>query len=237
MAVKTLTINGVPVSADEEESILQAATDAGIEIPTLCHLEGLGEVAACRVCLVEIAGSPKLFPACSTKVAEGMEVQTNTERLQKYRKMIVELLFAERNHVCAVCVSNGHCELQDLASDLDVTHVRFPYKFPNVSVDASHPWFVLDQNRCVLCVRCVRVCDEVEGAHVWDVMGRGVGSRVITDLNQPWGESEYCTSCGKCVNVCPTGALSIKGKAVGEMEKRRDFLPYLIRNRKEQSHE
>jgi len=234
MAVKTLTINGVPVSADEEESILQAATDAGIEIPTLCHLEGLGEVAACRVCLVEIAGSPKLFPACSTRIAEGMEVQTDTERLRKYRKMIVELLFAERNHVCAVCVTNGHCELQDLAGDLGVMNVRFPYKFPNVSVDASHAWFVLDHNRCVLCTRCVRVCDEIEGAHVWDVMGRGAGSRVITDLNQPWGESETCTSCGKCVNVCPTGALSVKGKAVAEMVKRRDFLPYLVRNRKEQ---
>ncbi|HEY8902055.1 MAG TPA: bidirectional hydrogenase complex protein HoxU [Chthoniobacterales bacterium] len=234
MAVKTLTINGVPVSADEEESILQAATDAGIEIPTLCHLEGLGEVAACRVCLVEIAGSPKLFPACSTRIAEGMEVQTDTERLRKYRKMIVELLFAERNHVCAVCVTNGHSELQDLAGDLGVMNVRFPYKFPNVSVDASHAWFVLDHNRCVLCTRCVRVCDEIEGAHVWDVMGRGAGSRVITDLNQPWGESETCTSCGKCVNVCPTGALSVKGKAVAEMVKRRDFLPYLVRNRKEQ---
>jgi bidirectional [NiFe] hydrogenase diaphorase subunit len=233
MAVKTLTIDGTPVSADEEQSILDAATDAGIRIPTLCHLDGLGEVAACRVCLVEIAGSPKLQPACSTKVAEGMEIQTNTERLRNYRRMIVELLFAERNHVCSVCVVNGHCELQDLAGELGVMHVRFPYEYPNVAVDASHELFVLDHNRCILCTRCVRVCDEIEGAHTWDVMGRGANSRVITDLNQPWGESETCTSCGKCVNVCPTGALAAKGKPVAGMAKRRDFLPYLVRNRKE----
>lgn len=233
MAVKTLTIDGNPVSADEEQSILDAATDAGIRIPTLCHLDGLGEVAACRVCLVEIAGSAKLQPACSTKVAEGMEIHTNTERLRNYRRMIVELLFAERNHVCSVCVANGHCELQDLAGELGVMHVRFPYEYPNVAVDASHELFVLDHNRCILCTRCVRVCDEIEGAHTWDVMGRGANSRVITDLNQPWGESETCTSCGKCVNVCPTGALAAKGKPVAGMAKRRDFLPYLVRNRKE----
>ena len=115
-----------------------------------------------------------------------------------------------------------------------MTHVRYPYLFPEVAVDASHDRFILDHNRCILCTRCVRVCDEIEGAHTWDVMGRGTHSRVITDMNQPWGDSETCTSCGKCVQACPTGALSGKGKAVAEMEKRRDFLPFLTRMREEQ---
>ncbi|MCE0521809.1 MAG: bidirectional hydrogenase complex protein HoxU [Methylacidiphilales bacterium] len=233
MAVKTLTIDDKPVSADENETILQAASDAGIKIPTLCHLEGLSDVGACRLCLTEVAGSNKLLPACVTKVAEGMEVKTNSERLRKYRLMILELLFAERNHICAVCVANRHCDLQNLAAAHGMTHVRFPYQYPNVPVDASHDWFVMDHNRCILCTRCVRVCDEIEGAHTWDVMGRGANSRVITDLNQPWGESETCTSCSKCVQVCPTGALSSKGKSVAEMEKRRDFLPYLVQRREE----
>lgn len=233
MAVKTLTIDGRALGADEEQSLLDAASEAGIRIPTLCHLDGLGEVGACRLCLVEVAGSAKLFPACSTRVAEGMEVRTDTDRLRRYRRMIVELLFAERNHVCAVCVANGHCELQDLAGELGVQHIRFPYEFPDLAVDASHARFVLDHNRCVLCTRCVRVCDEIEGAHTWDVMGRGRWSRVITDLAQPWGESETCTSCGKCVQVCPTGALVAKDGPGALSGKRRDFLPYLVRNRKE----
>jgi bidirectional [NiFe] hydrogenase diaphorase subunit len=233
MAIKTLTIDSKPVSADEEETILQTATDAGIAIPTLCHLDGLSDVGACRLCLVEIKGVSKLLPACVTKVAEGMEIQTQSERLAKYRRMTLELLFAERNHVCSVCVANGHCDLQNAATEQGITHVRYPYLFPDVAVDASHDKFILDHNRCILCTRCVRVCDEIEGAHTWDVMGRGTQSRVITDMNQPWGASETCTSCGKCVQVCPTGALAGKGKAVAEMEKRRDFLPYLTRMREE----
>jgi len=233
MAVKTLTIDGQPITAEENETILQAATGAGIKIPTLCHLDGLSDVGACRLCLTEVTGSSKLLAACVTKVAEGMEVKTSTERIEKYRRMTLELLFAERNHVCAVCVANGHCELQNLAADHGMSHVRYPYQYPNVTVDATHELFVMDHNRCILCTRCVRVCDEVESAHTWDVMGRGTNSRVITDLNEPWGESDTCTSCGKCVQVCPTGALSGKGKSVAEMEKRRNFLPYLIQRREE----
>lgn len=227
MAVKTLTIDGKHVGAEESETILEAATDAGINIPTLCRLDGLSNVAACRLCLVEVAGTKRLLPSCATNVAEGIEVKTDTEKLRKYRGMILELLFAERNHVCSVCVSNGHCELQSHAQQQSVTHVRFPYLYPNASVDASHERFVIDHNRCILCTRCVRVCDEIEGAHTWDVMGRGTSSRVITDLNQPWGTSETCTGCGKCIQVCPTGALFEKGKSVAEMAKRREFLPYL----------
>jgi bidirectional [NiFe] hydrogenase diaphorase subunit len=156
-----------------------------------------------------------------------MEVTTQSEQLLTYRRQVLQLLFSERNHVCAVCVSNGHCDLQDLAAELGVTHTGVPYLNPQLPVDASHSYFVLDHNRCILCTRCVRVCAEVEGAHTWDVMGRGNDARIVADLNQPWGEAESCTSCGKCVQVCPTGALFEKGKSVAEMRKQREFLPYL----------
>jgi len=233
--IKTLKIDDRDVGARQDETILEAAADVGITIPTLCQLDGLSNVGACRLCLVEIKGSSRLYPACVTRVEEGMEVLINTERLANYRRMILELLFAERNHICAVCVSNGHCELQTLAQELGMTHVHFPYRYPHMVVDASHERFVIDHNRCVLCTRCVRVCDEVEGAHTWDIMGRGMDARVITDLSQPWGTSDTCTSCGKCVHVCPTGALFEKGKSVAEMLKKRQFLPYLKLMREERS--
>ena len=222
-----LRIDGRYITTSEDRTILQAARDNGIAIPTLCHLDGLSGVGACRLCLVEVKGISRLLPACTTRVEEGMVVATTSEKLLKYRRMILNLLFSERNHVCAVCVSNGHCEMQAMAQDLGITHVDFPYRYPRMTVDASHPRFVIDHNRCILCTRCVRVCEEIEGAHTWDIMSRGVGSRVVTDLAQPWGESETCTSCGKCVHVCPTGALFEKGRSVAEMAKRRQFLPYL----------
>src|SRR5437868_14496766 len=130
MAAKTLTINGTQVSVEETATILDAAADAGIKIPTLCHLEGVYDIGACRLCLVEVAGVPKLLPACTTIVREGMEIKTDSERLRKYRRMTLELLFAERNHVCAVRLSNGHCELQTLAYDHGMDHVRYEYQFP-----------------------------------------------------------------------------------------------------------
>jgi bidirectional [NiFe] hydrogenase diaphorase subunit len=162
-----------------------------------------------------------------TYAEEGMEVITNSERLLTYRRQVLDLLFSERNHVCAVCVSNGHCELQWMAEKLGISHVGVPYLYPTLAVDASHPYYTYDPNRCILCTRCVRVCDEIEGAHTWDVMGRGVECLVISDLNQPWGTAESCSRCGKCVQVCPTGALFSKSRAVAEMAKKRDFLPYL----------
>jgi bidirectional [NiFe] hydrogenase diaphorase subunit len=225
--VQTLKIDDQDVAGRGDQTILEVANEYDISIPTLCHLEGLSEVSACRLCVVELRGSTRLISACTTPVREGMDIITQSERLQHYRRMILEMLFAERNHVCSVCVSNGRCELQGLAQVLGMTHVRFPYQYPDLPVDASHDRFVVDHNRCVLCNRCVRVCDEIESAHTWDMMGRGIDSRVITDLNQPWGSSESCTSCGKCVHVCPTGALFEKGRSVAEMLKQRQFLPYL----------
>jgi bidirectional [NiFe] hydrogenase diaphorase subunit len=228
VSVKTLEIDGKMVTGLAGSTIFSVAWDNGIQIPRLCHVGGLSDVGACRLCLVEIEGQRKLQAACMTPVEEGMIVRTGTDRLKAHRKLIVELLFAERNHVCAVCVLNGGCELQDLAAELGIDHVRLRYQFPALGVDTSHERFGVDHNRCILCTRCVRICDEVEGAHTWDLSGRGAGSQVITDLGQPWGDSDTCTDCGKCVQVCPTGALFEKGKTVSEMRKSRGFLKYIV---------
>jgi bidirectional [NiFe] hydrogenase diaphorase subunit len=233
--VKTLRINGADISARADQTIFEAARENNIAIPTLCHLDGLSDIGACRMCLVEVAGTSRLFPSCVTRVEEGMQISTQTDRLQKYRRMTLELLFAERNHVCSVCVSNGACELQSLGQSHGLTHIEFPYRFPKQPVDASHELFTIDHNRCILCTRCVRVCAEIEGAHTWDVMGRGELSRVITDLDQPWGESESCTSCGKCVEVCPTGALFEKSAVGTGARKKPEFISYLNEMRDAQS--
>jgi bidirectional [NiFe] hydrogenase diaphorase subunit len=228
MSVKTLEIDGRMVTGLSGETIFSVAWEHGIHIPRLCHIGGISNVGACRLCMVEVEGQRKLQAACLTPVEEGMKVHTDTPKLQAHRKLMVELLLAERNHVCAVCVANGACELQDLAQSLGIDHVRLRYQFPSLPVDTSHERFGIDHNRCILCTRCVRVCDEVEGAHTWDVSGRGAGSHVITDLGEPWGKSDTCTSCGKCVQVCPTGALFDKGRTVAEMRKDRGFLKYIV---------
>jgi bidirectional [NiFe] hydrogenase diaphorase subunit len=231
MSVRTLSINGHAVAMATGTTLLAAAREVGVPIPTLCHLEGLSPVAACRLCLVEIEGSGKLQPACLTPVAEGMVVHTDTPRLQDYRRTVIEMLFTEANHVCAICVANGHCELQDRAVEVGMDHSRLPYRHPDRPVDLSHPLFGLDHNRCILCTRCVRVCDEVEGAHVWDVGWRGEHCRIIAGLNEPWGAVDACTDCGKCVQVCPTGALFDKADTTGEKHADPARLGALVRAR------
>ena len=217
--VRTFYLDGKPITARGDETILDVAQQNGVFIPTLCHFNGLPDVGSCRMCLVEVKGFPRPVPACATRISEGMQVTTQSELLTELRKTVLELLFAEGNHICAVCVSNGHCELQFLAQKLGLDHLSMSYRYPSRVVDSSHPRFNLDRNRCILCTRCVRVCEEVEHAKCWDVAGRGISAGVITDLNLGWGDTTFCTGCGKCVQVCPTGALSVKGNAVGEMVK------------------
>jgi len=227
----SVRIDGEYVNAYEGQSILEAARGNAKYIPALCYMEGLVAVGACRLCIVEVAGVGRLLPACTTPVQDGMAVTTSSPKLQAYRKIALELLLSERNHVCAVCVSSGHCELQALAQELGVTHVRYPYNYPRLPVDTSHPRYVLDHNRCVLCTRCVRACADIEGAHVWDVAARGIQSRLVSELLRPWGEAKTCTSCGKCVQVCPTGAMAEKGFAVEEMTKHGEAVSRLATTR------
>jgi bidirectional [NiFe] hydrogenase diaphorase subunit len=222
-----IIVNDQKVEAQAGQSVLAACQGAGVEIPTLCALKGLGDVGACRLCMVELEGTPKLFPACTLQAAPNQRIRTDSEKLRRYRRMIVELLFSERNHVCSVCNVNGDCELQELGYRVGMDHVRFPFLNPSCQLDASHEKFVIDHNRCVLCTRCVRVCNEVEGAYVWGVAGRGVGSRIACEMDRAWGNASACTNCGKCVQVCPTGALAEKGFAAEEMVKRQDLVERL----------
>ncbi|RXJ65868.1 bidirectional hydrogenase complex protein HoxU [Halarcobacter ebronensis] len=229
--VKTFKIDEIDVTGRSDATILEVAREHGIKIPTLCHLEGLSSVGSCRICLVEVKGSKNLVPACTSKIKEGMEVITNSEKIASHRKMVLSMIFAERTHTCSVCVSNGHCELQDQAIELGLEHSFVPYIHKHFEIDASHKDYVYDPNRCILCTRCVRVCDEVEGAHALDIFGRGIDSKIIHDMDEPWAQSESCTSCGKCVQVCPTGALFEKGLSATEMVKRKNIVTNLIQAR------
>lgn len=227
-----IIINDKKLDADPSKTILEVCRENDIDILTMCHLEGILDIGACRLCLVEVEGSNKLMPACTTKVAANMIIRTDTERLKKYQRITTELFFAERNHVCAVCVANGKCELQQLGYKVELDHIRYPHLFPQCEVDTSHPWYVMDHNRCIMCTRCVRVCNDVEGAHNWDVMNRGHQVRIISDFNTPWGESVTCTSCGKCLHACPTGAIWPKAIVQGQLEKKPEMITELVEKRK-----
>ena len=231
MAKIPLTINDQPCQVESGRTILEACRDQNVHLPVLCHLDGLTDVGACRLCLVELEGSPRLLPACTTHVAPNQRIRTQTDKLRRYRRMTLELFFAERNHICSVCIANNNCELQDLAVEVGMDHVRFPYLYQKCDVDASHPDFVMDHNRCIMCTRCVRACGEVEGAHTWDVKNRGYHARIISDFDTPWGDSTTCTSCGKCVESCPTGALWPKETLQGMLHKTPTLIGELVSKR------
>ncbi len=226
----SLKIDGREIEAKKGMVILEAALQNGIDIPHLCYQQGLSSYGGCRLCLVEIKGSPKLFASCTTPVAEGFEVITNSSRLKEYRRMTVQLLLSERTHICSVCVANGNCELQDLAKELGVDHVAFERDWPRFEIDSTHTNLVIDRNRCILCTRCIRVCDEIEGVHTLDLKMRGIESQVIVDIDDEWKDSSSCTSCGKCAKICPVGAIYVEGEPLS-ITKNKDIAKFVMERR------
>ena len=228
-----LKIDNIEVTVPEGVMILEAARANGIIIPTLCDVEGLAAYGGCRMCMVEIRGSPKLFAACVTPVSTGMEIVTQSDKLKEYRKMVIQMLLAERTHICSVCVADEHCELQALANQLGVDHVMFERNWSHDDIDSTHDFLVIDRNRCILCTRCIRVCDQIEGVHTLDLKLRGKDSQVIMDLDEHWANSCSCTSCRKCAKVCPVGAIYIEGEPI-DHTKRKDIAEFIMarRNRK-----
>jgi len=205
----TLTINDRQVKGKKRDTVLEICQANGIDVPTLCHLDGISDVGACRMCVVEIEGERRPVPACTYPARDGLVVKTHTEQLEKYRRQILELIFTERNHFCMFCEQSGDCELQKLAYRYQMDNVRYPYTFPSLPVDSLSDYLVIDHNRCVLCGRCIRVCSEIEANHTLDFAKRGWRTMVSADLEQPLGESS-CTSCGACVQACPAGAIFSK---------------------------
>jgi len=202
-----ITINGKQMEVPEGTTVLRAAEMAGIYIPRLCDHKALIPYGGCRLCIVEVQGVRVPMASCTLPVNQGMVVNTETEALKKSRKFVLSMLFSERNHFCPFCqVSGGDCELQNAAYHEEMTHWPIQPGWNNFPVDTSHPYFVLDNNRCILCRRCVRACAEMAGNFTLSVAERGAKSMIVADTDVPLGEST-CIKCGSCVQVCPTGAI------------------------------
>ncbi|MBI5832627.1 MAG: molybdopterin-dependent oxidoreductase [Armatimonadetes bacterium] len=219
----TLTIDGKACQGAKGQTILEVAKANGVDIPTLCHHPWLTNHGACRMCVVEVEGQRRLVTSCAAPAEDGQVVVAHNEKLSLMRQMTLELLFAERNHICPFCPSSGACELQERGYEEGITHTRYQYLFPVLEPDCSNAFFVQDHNRCILCGRCVRACQEVVGQGTLNFGSRGTKQMVIADLGVPIGESS-CISCGTCVDVCPTGALFDKrapyfGKGGGLVRK------------------
>jgi formate dehydrogenase major subunit len=207
-----VTIDGHRVSVPANSTVLDAAKVAGIDIPELCAHDALKPIGACRMCLVEVEKQRVLHPACTFPVSEGMVVHTASDAVLGARRFVLQLLFSERNHFCMYCQMSGSCTLQDLAYEHGLTHWEFDRAFPKMPVDASRQYFVMDHNRCILCRRCIRACDELVGNRTLGLKNRGADTMVIADMDVPFGEST-CISCGTCMQMCPTGALMDRASA------------------------
>ncbi|MBI2868937.1 MAG: (2Fe-2S)-binding protein [Chloroflexi bacterium] len=201
------TLNGVQVSALNGSTILQAARENNVTIPTLCYLEDLPPVGACRLCVVEVEGSRALVGSCHTPVTAGMVVQTHSPRVIETRRVIVELLLASHPESCLVCDKANLCELRRIAADLDIGLPRYRVRKHYFPIEDGNPRLVRDLSKCILCRRCVSVCRNQAGKRQFSIGYRGFESKVICRLDQTVDDA-LCQDCDACVSVCPTGALS-----------------------------
>ena len=208
-----LTIDGHAVTVPAGTSIMRAAMDAGIQVPKLCATDSLEAFGSCRLCLVEISGRPGTPASCTTPVAAGMVVSTQTEKLKKIRKGVMELYISDHPLDCLTCAANGDCELQDMAGAVGLREVRYGYEgesHTKQEKDESNPYFTFDPSKCIVCSRCVRACEEVQGTFALTIQGRGFDSKVSPGTSLDNFLSSECVSCGACVQACPTATLSEK---------------------------
>ena len=201
-----IIVNNMPIEARPGETILSALKRAGLSVPTLCHMEGLFPSGACRMCVVEVEGQRNLAPSCAFPVADGMKIHTHSQRVMRARKTIIELLLANHPDDCLYCVRNGQCELQGLAAEVGITRRRYTGVKNDYKEDVSSPSIVRDPAKCILCGRCVRVCEEIQSVASIDFVGRGSRTRVSAAFDQGLNVSS-CINCGQCIVACPTGAL------------------------------
>lgn len=199
-----LTIDGKSIEVAVGTTVLEAAKQLGIKIPTLCHDDRLKPFGACRLCIVEIAGMAKPVTSCTTPATAGMSVQTQSAKLYRLRKTTVELLLSDHPNDCMTCIGTGDCVLQELAYQYGIRENRFAGAMREHKRVDHNPFITRDQNKCVMCGLCVRVCDEVQGIGAIGYSERGFEAKVIP----PFGHDLDCVFCGQCISVCPTGALS-----------------------------
>ena len=214
-----LHINDIPVQVEEGSTILDAAKSAGINIPTLCFLKEINEIGACRVCVVEVEGMERCVTACNNEVKEGMRVYTHSRKARMVRKTNVKLILSQHNFQCATCVRSGNCALQSLATDLNITDMPYEIHPEEKPVNKEFP-LIRDSSKCIKCMRCVQVCDKIQGMNVWDVANTGARTTVDVAGGQPI-ECSDCTLCGQCIVNCPVGALRERddvGKVLAAVE-------------------
>lgn len=200
-----LTINNRRLSVPEGTTIMAAAASIGINIPHLCYLKEINEIAACRVCVVELKGKDKLITACNNKVEEGMEIYTNSPKVREIRKMNVQLILSQHDGHCATCVRSGNCSLQSISNNLGIIDVPFREELEKTSWNMDFP-LIRDNTRCIKCMRCIQICDKVQSLSVWDVVNTGSRTTVNVSGNRPIEEAD-CAICGQCITHCPVGAL------------------------------
>jgi NADH dehydrogenase/NADH:ubiquinone oxidoreductase subunit G len=210
-----ITMNGIPVTGRAGMTILEVARENGIDIPTLCYLEDLPPVGACRLCVVEVEGSRTLVGSCHTPIIEGMIIHTHSPKVLETRKILVELMLASHPDSCLVCDKANLCELRKIAADLNIGLPRFSIRKHYYPVEDENLYIIRDMSKCILCRRCVAACKEVKGAKMFSMAYRGFNSKVVYGLDQPLGGKQNCRDCDNCISLCPTGALS-KPTKVGE---------------------